>query len=93
MRGHKYEIEIGGSRCADLTDKKFPQFISKANAQRQMSQGYRIVEYTAWLYREYGVCRVYELYSSTVSGAITNGENCTVQCLAKKRPTLNLGIE
>ena len=48
MRGHKYEIELGGSRCADLTNKKCPQFISKANPQRQsspkggreMSQGY-----------------------------------------------------
>ena len=36
---------------------------------------------------------VMSFYSSTVSGAITNGENCTVQCLAKKRPTLNLGTK
>ena len=35
MRGHKYEIELGGSRCADLTEKKCPRFISKASAQRQ----------------------------------------------------------
>ena len=35
MRGHKYEIELGGSRCADLTDKKCPRFISKASAQKQ----------------------------------------------------------
>ena len=66
MRGHRYEIELGGSRCADLTDKNCPRFISKAARSKgreggEMTQGYTIVEYTAWLYRKCGVCYCYEL--------------------------------